>query len=106
MTELNIIKKMLKIKDDYIIYEESEPNTEIYTRDGKDIYADIIDMKMLKSPSQLCPKCKCSKLIVKGYYFTKTKFLGVAENPLYIKVRRLRYKCKDCKISFTPDQFC
>lgn len=50
-----------------------------------------------------CPTCGCIHAEINNYYWTETNFTTNDGNPVLIRIKKVRFKCKTCGKTFTPN---
>ena len=51
--------------------------------------------------NRICPKCGCINAEINNYYWTETNFTTNEGRPVLIRIKKVRYKCKECMKTFT-----
>lgn len=91
---LNTFLYLFGLDPDNFINEVVEP---VETDDGKITYnlRQRIDQRM-------CPRCGKSNAIIKDYNWTETSLTTNGGKPTYIRIKKVRFICKECRNTFTP----
>lgn len=91
---LNTFLYLFGLDPDNFVNEVIEP---IKTDDGIITYnlRQRIDIRT-------CPKCNKSDVIIKDYNWTETAFTTNGGKPIHIRIKKVRFKCKNCLNTFTP----
>lgn len=90
---LNTFLFMFGLDPDNFINEVVEP---VESDDGMIVYnlRQRIDNKR-------CPNCNSHHAIIHNYFYTETRFTSNKGKPIVIRIKKVRYKCKDCNKTFT-----
>lgn len=51
---------------------------------------------------RICPECGCIQAEINNYYWTETNFTTNEGNPVIIRIKKTRFKCRECGKTFTP----
>ncbi len=54
-----------------------------------------------KKDNRICPYCNSSKCYIKEYYFTNIKISNDTNIKEILRIKRVRFKCKECHKTFT-----
>lgn len=60
-------------------------------------------VEQITTNNKTCPYCnKEEKVIIHDYYYSKINITENDNYPEFLKIKRVRYKCKNCNLSFVP----
>ena len=91
---LNTFLYMFGLDPDNFVNEVVEP---FKTDQGTIIY----NLRQ-RNDQRMCPECGCIDAEINNYYWTETNFTTNDGNPVLIRIKKVRFKCKSCKKTFTP----
>ena len=90
---LNTFLIMFGLDPDNFVNELVEP----FTSDaGETIY----NLRQ-RTDIRICPYCNDNNVLINDYYYTNTRFTTNDGLTVIIRIKRARFKCKDCHKSFT-----
>lgn len=52
---------------------------------------------------RICPKCNCNNAVIKDYDYVEINCSETNHITDTVRIKKVRFKCKGCKITFTPD---
>lgn len=55
-----------------------------------------------RTDCRICPECGCLDAEINNYYWTETSFTINSGNPIIIRIKKVRFKCRTCGKTFTP----
>lgn len=92
---LNTILLRFGLDPNNFVNELVEP---FISDDGK----TIINLRQ-KPDKKICPECGCVEANINNYYWTETNFTTNEGEPLIIRIKKVRFKCKGCGKTYTPE---
>ena len=54
-----------------------------------------------RTDNRKCPKCNRKESIIHNYFFTQTSFTSNDGKPIIIRIKKARFKCKQCNSTYT-----
>lgn len=91
---LNTFLYHFGLSPDNFINELIEPS---FSDGGKTIY----NLRQ-RTDKRICPECGCSNSEINNYSWTETNFTTNDGNPVLIRIKKVRFRCKECNKTFTP----
>lgn len=92
---LNTFLYEFGLDPDNFINELVEP---FQSDDGKLIY----NLRQ-RTDQKTCLECGCLDVKINNYYYTETSFTTNNGKPTIIRIKKVRFKCKTCGKTFTPE---
>lgn len=91
--DFNTLLLRLGISPDNFINKDNEP---IPTTNGF-----IYDLEQSKD-DRTCPHCYSSNVRITGYYYTETNCSESENITDILRIKRVRFRCKECGKTFSP----
>ena len=92
---LNTFLYMFGLDPDNFVNELVEP---FKSDDGTVIY----NLRQ-RTDIRICPECGCLNAEINDYNYTETSFTTNDGKPTVIRIKKVRFKCRECSKTFTPE---
>lgn len=90
---LNTFLSMFGLDPDNFVNELVEP---MESDDGTIIY----NLRQ-RTDKRMCPNCHNSNVIIHNYFYTETRFTPNKGMQTLLRIKKVRFECKDCNKTFT-----